>query len=61
MSVSYMTHPLIKHKISVLRRVSTGEFRKMVEEIAALMGYIEKQAVEFRHTEGSALAEPFAK
>ena len=24
MSVSYMTHPLIKHKISVLRRETTG-------------------------------------
>ena len=36
-----MTHPLIKHKISILRRVSTGtnEFRQIVEEIAMLMGY----------------------
>lgn len=41
MSVSYMTHPLIKHKISLLRKenTSTNEFRKMVEEIAMLMGY----------------------
>ena len=41
MSVSYMTHPLIKHKISVLRRetTGTGEFRRIIEEIAMLMGY----------------------
>ena len=30
MSVSYMTHPLIKHKITLLRKTTTGtgEFRK---------------------------------
>lgn len=41
MSVSYMTHPLIKHKISILRKETTGtnEFRRVVEEIAILMGY----------------------
>ena len=41
MSVSYMTHPLIKHKITLLRKTSTGtnEFRKLIEEIATLMGY----------------------
>ena len=41
MSVSYMTHPLIKHKITMLRQESTttGEFRSIVEEIAMLMGY----------------------
>ena len=41
MSVSYMTHPLIKHKITLLRMQSTGtgEFRKLIEEIAMLMGY----------------------
>lgn len=41
MSVSYMTHPLIKHKITLLRKESTTttEFRKLVEEIAMLMGY----------------------
>lgn len=41
MSVSYMTHPLIKHKITMLRKETTGtnEFRKIVEEIAILMGY----------------------
>ena len=36
-----MDHPLIQHKISILRAVQTGtnEFRKLVEEIAVLMGY----------------------
>ena len=36
-----MEHPLIKHKISILRKKETGtnEFRKLVEEIAMLMGY----------------------
>lgn len=39
--VVYMDHPLIKHKITMLRKESTGtnEFRKLVEEIAMLMGY----------------------
>ncbi len=41
MSVSYMTHPLIKHKITMLRKETTptSEFRSLVEEIAMLMGY----------------------
>lgn len=39
--IFYMDHPLIQHKISMLRDQSTGtnEFRKLVEEIAVLMGY----------------------
>ena len=40
-NVYIMEHPLIKHKISMLRDKSTGtnEFRKLVEEIGVLMGY----------------------
>ncbi len=40
-NVFYMTHPLIKHKISLLRDKKTGtnEFRKLVEEIAMLEGF----------------------
>ncbi|MFR1114655.1 MAG: uracil phosphoribosyltransferase, partial [Blautia sp.] len=40
-NVFYMDHPLIQHKISMLRAEQTGtnEFRKLVEEIAILMGY----------------------
>lgn len=41
MSVSYMTHPLIKHKITLLRKTTTttAEFRSLIEEIAMLMSY----------------------
>ena len=40
-NVFLMEHPLIRHKISMLRdkRTGTNEFRKLVEEIAVLMGY----------------------
>ena len=40
-NVIEMTHPLIKHKISILRDKNTGtnEFRKLIEEIGILMGY----------------------
>ncbi|MDO4272837.1 MAG: uracil phosphoribosyltransferase [Eubacteriales bacterium] len=39
--VYIMDHPLIQHKISMLRDEKTGtnEFRKLVEEIGILMGY----------------------
>lgn len=40
-NVVFLDHPLIQHKISLLRDKSTGtnEFRKLVEEIARLEGY----------------------
>ena len=40
-NVREMTHPLIQHKISILRDQNTGTqmFRKLVEEIGMLMGY----------------------
>ena len=40
-NVIEMTHPLIKHKISILRdkNTITNEFRKLIEEIGFLMGY----------------------
>ena len=40
-NVMILDHPLIKHKISMLRDKNTGtnEFRKLIEEIAMLMGY----------------------
>ena len=36
-----LDHPLIKHKLTILRDVRTGpkEFREMVKEIATLLGY----------------------
>ena len=40
-NVYVFDHPLIKHKISILRDKNTGtnEFRSIVEELAMLMGY----------------------
>lgn len=40
-NVTIMEHPLIIHKIALLRDVNTGakEFRELVNEIAMLMGY----------------------
>ena len=40
-NVFILDHPLIQHKISRLRDENTGtnEFRKLIEEIAMLMGY----------------------
>lgn len=40
-NVIEMTHPLIKHKISIMRDVKTGTgiFRKLVEELTMLMAY----------------------
>lgn len=39
--VTVFSHPLIQHKISILRdkRTGTNEFRALIEEIAMLMGY----------------------
>ncbi|MBE6928706.1 MAG: uracil phosphoribosyltransferase [Ruminococcaceae bacterium] len=40
-NVTVMNHPLISHKISIIRDINTGckEFRELIEEIAMLMGY----------------------
>lgn len=40
-NVFEISHPLLQHKISILRYKGTGtnEFRRIVEEIAMLMGY----------------------
>lgn len=39
--VHVMEHPLIQHKLSMIRDVSTGpkEFRELVEELSMLMAY----------------------
>lgn len=39
--ITIFTHPLIQHKITMLRDQNTGtnEFRALIEEIATLMGY----------------------
>ena len=40
-NVTILNHPLIQHKISILRNKTTGtnEFRKLVDEIAMLEGF----------------------
>ena len=40
-NITVFEHPLIQHKISLLRDKKTGtnEFRKLVEEIAMLEGF----------------------
>lgn len=40
-NVTVMDHPLIQHKLSILRDVNTGakEFRELVKELAMLMAY----------------------
>lgn len=40
-NVFIMEHPLIQHKISLIRKKETGtnEFRRLIEEIAILMGF----------------------
>ena len=40
-TVNIINHPLVKHKISLMRDENTGtrEFRILVEEVAMLMGY----------------------
>lgn len=41
MNVNVMTHPLIQHKVTLIRNVETGskDFRELLEEITLLMGY----------------------
>lgn len=51
--VTVVDHPLIQHKISMLRDKGTGtnEFRKLVEEIAMLMGYEALRDLPLENTE----------
>lgn len=46
-------HPLIKHKITILRKKETGtnEFRAIVEEIAMLIGYEALKDLELKEVE----------
>lgn len=41
MSVHIIDHPLVQHKLSIMRNkeTSTAEFRKLLQEISMLMGY----------------------
>ncbi len=40
-SVNVIAHPLVQHKLGLMRRkeVSTGEFRRLLREIATLLAY----------------------
>ena len=53
-NVTYIDHPLVQHKISMLRKKTTGtnEFRTLVEEIATLMGYEALRDLPLEDVEG---------
>ena len=50
MSLKIMDHPLIKHKMTILRKKETSsmEFRQITTEIATLMGYEVTRNLELR-------------
>ena len=52
-NVFIFDHPLIKHKISILRDKNTGmkEFRELVEEITTLMVYESMRDIELEEVE----------
>lgn len=52
-NVTICDHPLIKHKITILRRKTTGtnEFRNVVDEIGMLMGYEALRSLELEEVE----------
>lgn len=41
MQVNIIDHPLIQHKLTIMRKkeTSSADFRKLLEEITMLMGY----------------------
>ena len=53
MSIHVLDHPLIRHKISLLRDVNTGskDFRALVQEIATLMAYEATRDLPLEYTE----------
>ena len=53
-NVTYIDHQLVQHKISMLRKKTTGtnEFRTLVEEIATLMGYEALRDLPLEDVEG---------
>lgn len=59
-NVTIFDHPLITHKITIMRDINTGskEFRELVEEIAMLMAYEALRDVEMREVE---VQTPIAK
>ena len=59
-NITILDHPLLKHKISILRdkRTSTNEFRSLVNEIGMLMGY---EALRDLPTEDVEIETPIEK
>ena len=57
-NVTIISHPLIQHKISMLRNRHTGtnEFRTLTEEIATLMGYEALRDLPLKNIEVEKLA-----
>src|SRR5437899_8129637 len=53
MAFHILDHPLIQHKLSILRNKETGpkEFRELVEEIAMLMAYEATRNLQLEITE----------
>lgn len=52
-NVHVLDHPLIRHKVAILRDVSTGtkQFRELIEEIAMLMAFESFKDVPTREVE----------
>ena len=52
-NITICDHPLLQHKITMLRKKETGtnEFRALVEEIAVLMGYEALRDLELENVE----------
>lgn len=52
-NITICDHPLIKHKITILRNKKTGtnEFRKVVDELAMLIGYEALRSLELEYIE----------
>ena len=50
--VFIMDHPLIQHKLSIIRDKSTGvkEFREMISEIATLIAYEATRNLQLEET-----------
>ena len=51
-----MDHPLIQHKVSLMRDINTGtkEFRELLEEVAMLMAYEVTRDLPLKEVEASA-------
>ena len=59
MAFTVLDHPLIKHKITMLRKTTTGtnEFRTIVDEIGMLMGYEALKTLEATDKKGTKIKE----